>query len=236
MQYFKHVPSFPWLKQNERLIFCVPSFCFCRKFSCDAIVWCGDQALPTSEQRIRILGTLLGATLCGLSCRVCPTRRFRSPMSGIFSVHVLCTLICLPLSLCGFQFLKFAVVPQRFGSAKCQYVLQSSLLGKLGTTRTSIPFNNGSSSSFGAAGALHDNPRTLKRSATVFGPFELRYFHGVLAVFSTTLVTTSRGVRWRGCWAVEGSHGKTQPPAVRQGDDNMDERRVEVVVDGLPFF
>ena len=72
-----------------------------------------------------------------------------------------------------------------------------------------------------------------------------------VAVFSTALATTGRGVRWRGCWAVEGSHWKTQPPAfavrdvrtnvfVRDLDlamfDNMDERRLEVVVDGLPLF
>ena len=40
-----------------------------------------------------------------------------------------------------------------------------------------------------------------------------------VAVFSTAVATTGRGVQWRGCWAVEGSHWKTQllVSAVRQG-------------------
>ena len=68
------------------------------------------------------------------------------------TISALCTLTCAPLSrpttmrLCAvscaasrgapqFPFLergKFAVVPRRSGSSKCQFVVQSSLLGKLG--------------------------------------------------------------------------------------------------------
>ena len=74
------------------------------------------------------------------------------------------------------------------------------------------------------------------------------------AVFLTPVVTTERHVGGLGCWGVEGSRWRVQPPGsagrrvgrvsvnVRVADLDLlphgrfDKRKIEVVADGLPLF
>ena len=88
--------------------------------------------LSFSVQHDALDHTCPGSTMCVFCCQ-----------SNLFSPRCASSTFAVQPSRGGFQFLKFAVVPRRSWSAKCQHVLQSNLLGKLGTTRTSMPFNNG---------------------------------------------------------------------------------------------